>query len=116
METFLTDKRARKFLPLGGMLLLLSPMAVAHAADPPSPFGAATVDDFLVACRINQGSCSAAVGTALLSNMGTSPGAICLQSPDYAQRIPVWLAAHPETFQMTAGDGIYVALKALYPC
>jgi len=98
------------------LLFLLSPAAAADYTVPPSPFGAATVNDFLTACAVSQNSCSAAVGTALLVNMGTSPGVICLQSPEYALPIPVWLAAHPETAGMTAQDGIYVALKAVYPC
>jgi hypothetical protein len=100
---------------IGWILLLLSTGAV-YAVDPPSPAGVATVNDFLATCHLNQNSCSTAVGTALLINMGTGPGAICLQSPDYAARVPAWLAAHPQTSLMTADDGIYMALKALYPC
>ena len=57
------------------------------------------------------------VGTALLDKMAPDGIAdICLPSTDYTAAVPVWLNSHPETHNMPTEDGIYLTLKALYPC
>ena len=96
-------------------LVLLPPAAWGQAA--PDAFSAATVNDFLTACRASQNNCQDAVGTALLEKAGHSGNAdICLPSLDYAKAVPGWLTAHPETHAMKTNDGVYLALQKLYPC
>ena len=43
-------------------------------------------------------------------------GIICLPSLDYGKPVPAWLTSHAETHAMPTEDGIYLALKSLYPC
>jgi hypothetical protein len=91
----------------------------AHSALPLSvrPFSAATVNDFLLACKIHPNTCIDEVGSALLHKINfNSEPEICPTSVDYAAAVPRWLSAHPETSQMQTEDGIYLALKTLYPC
>jgi hypothetical protein len=80
-----------------------------------SVFSAPTVNDFLVACRTDQGGCVDEVGSALMDKFQYQ-GDICLPAVDYASAVPGWLASHNETHAMPTEDGIYIALKALYPC
>ena len=83
----------------------------------PTVFSASTVRDFLAACRADQSGCKDAVGGALMDKMTFDGRAdICLQSVDYGAAVPQWLSAHPQMATMAAEDGIYAALKALYPC
>jgi hypothetical protein len=110
------EKCARKFVILDCWLLLLSIATAAYSAEPPSPLGAVTVNDFLAACRFDASSCSDRIGGALLNKFAVDTGEVCLLSADYAKAVPIWLSAHPETFGMATNDGIYGALKALYPC
>jgi hypothetical protein len=35
---------------------------------------------------------------------------------NYANGVAPWLLAHPETANMPAADGIYLALTSLYKC
>jgi hypothetical protein len=109
-------KIVRGTLILGCSPLLWVLPAPACFAAPTSPLGTKTVSEFLIACRSNAGSCSDAVGGALLSKFSVDTGEVCLLSPNYAAAVPIWLGSHPETFPMATNDGIYMALKALYPC
>jgi hypothetical protein len=81
-----------------------------------SPFGAATVGDFLVACQTNKPSCSSAVGSVLLQRQNGV--AICLPSGagDYTLPVIAWLNAHPEMSAMNISDGTILALKTIYRC
>lgn len=89
----------------------------APAADqaPVSVFSAPTVGEFLVACKADQGGCIDEVGSALMDKFQFQ-GDICLPSVDYANAVPVWLGSHDQTHSMATEDGIYLALKTLYPC
>lgn len=80
-----------------------------------SPFVAATVNDFLVACRGDRSACTDEVGSAMMDKFQFQ-GDICLPSPDYADAVPGWLSAHAETYTLPTEDGIYLALKSLYRC
>ena len=84
---------------------------------PTSVYGAATINGFLAACRTDQGGCMDEVGTALMDKMdysGTSQ--VCISSADYGKAVPGWLSTHPQTSNMPTEDGIYLAIKTLYPC
>ena len=108
----------RKFMKFGCSLILLLVTQSAYTA-PFSfrPFSAVTVNDYLAACTIHQNTCISEVGTALLDKIHYEAAPeICLSSVDYAAAVPKWLGDHPETFKMPTEDGIYLALKTLYPC
>jgi hypothetical protein len=82
-----------------------------------SVYGAPTVGDFLIACRMDQGGCVDEVGTALMNKMDYSGvSKVCIASPNYGNAVPGWLSAHPATSNMATEDGIYLAIKTLYPC
>jgi len=82
-----------------------------------SPFTAVTVGDFLDACRSNQASCTDEIGVALLDKLNLKGAAdTCLPSTDYTEAVPAWLNSHPQARNMPTEDGIYLSLKALYPC
>ena len=80
-----------------------------------SVFSAPTVNDFLIACRTDQGGCVDEVGSALMDKFQYQ-GDICLPGVDYASAVPGWLSSHDQTHAMRTEDGIYLALKSLYPC
>jgi len=82
---------------------------------PVSVFSAPTVSGFLAACKADQGGCIDEVGSALMDKFQFQ-GDICLPSVDYANGVPAWLASHDQTHGMATEDGIYLALKSLYPC
>jgi hypothetical protein len=108
----------RKVLVFGFSSILLLTIQSAYTA-PTSfrPFSAVTVSDYLAACTIHQNTCISEVGTALLNKIEfDAPSQICLPSVDYAAAVPKWLSNHPETSEMPTEDGIYLALKTLYPC
>ena len=95
-------------------------------ADTPAPlpgiettsvYSAPTVKDFIAACKIDQDGCVDEVGDALLDKMhfdGTAN--ICVDQVGYGHAVANWLGSHPDTAGMNTEDGIYTALKALYPC
>ena len=108
----------QKFAMLSSIVLLLTTNAYCQPATPASavsPFAAPTVDDYLMACRSDQGGCIDQVGSAMMEKFDYS-GDICLPSIDYAKAVPGWLTAHPETHAMPTNDGIYLAVKSLYKC
>lgn len=122
-DNAMTSKFA--FLYCAPLLLLLqvsnascaTAAPASPAAAPASPFSASTVNDFLAACRGDQGGCQDEVGNALLDKMKYDGSTtICLPSAEYAQAVPAWLDSHPETHQMPLEDGIFLALKSLYVC
>jgi hypothetical protein len=80
-------------------------------------YSSATVKDFLAACKTDQGGCLDEVGNALMDKIvldGTD--SICMDSVAYGKPVPGWLASHPQTASLPTEEGIYRALKALYPC
>ena len=86
-------------------------------AETTNVYSAPTVKDFLAACKTDQDGCVDEVGNALLDKMrfdGSSD--ICFDSLTYGRAVPGWLGAHPNVSGMNTEDGIYTALKALYPC
>ena len=89
----------------------------APSADqaPVSVFSAPTVGAFLVACKADQGGCIDEVGSAFMDKFQYR-GDLCLPSVNYADAVPGWLDSHAQTHDMATEDGIYLALKSLYPC
>ncbi len=78
-------------------------------------FSAPTIGEFLVACKADQGGCIDEVGTAFMDKFQYQ-GDICLPSVNYADAVPGWLESHAQTHAMATEDGIYLAMKSLYPC
>ncbi|MDB5740053.1 MAG: hypothetical protein JWP16_1093 [Alphaproteobacteria bacterium] len=100
-----------------GLLLLSGFMADATALEPASPVGAATVKVFLAGCRRDQGGCALAIGSVLLDRTNfTGPSAFCLRTTDYVGPLTRWLTDNPATAQMSPNEGIFLALKTVYPC
>ena len=84
---------------------------------PMDVYATATVKDFLAACKSDQSSCIDEVGSALMDKMVLDgKNSICIETVNYGAAVPGWLIAHPQTASMPTEDGIYTALRALYPC
>lgn len=82
-----------------------------------SPYNAGTAKEFAEACKRDQSSCSSMVGQVLMDRIQFSPTShICLPGVTYASAVGPWLDAHPEAANMTARDGIYLALTTIYKC
>jgi hypothetical protein len=82
-----------------------------------SPYNAATAKEFAQACKQDQSSCSSMVGQVLMDRIQFSPTShICLPGVAYAGAVGPWLDAHPQAANMTARDGIYLALTTIYKC
>jgi len=103
-------------------LFLISACGAAAAQPAPSTdqapvsvFSAPTVGEFLAACKADQGGCIDEVGSALMDKFQFQ-GDICLPSVSYADAVPGWLDSHAQTHALATEDGIYLALKSLYPC
>jgi hypothetical protein len=101
-------------------VFLISACAAAAAQPAPdqapvSVFSAPTVGEFLAACKGDQGGCIDEVGSALMDKFQYQ-GDICLPSVRYADAVPGWLDSHAQTHALATEDGIYLALKSLYPC
>jgi hypothetical protein len=103
---------------MGCWLLLLSGMiSNAAALEPASPVGAATIKVFLAGCQRDQGGCALAIGSVLLDRMNfTGPSAFCLRTTNYVGPLTGWLTNNPATAPMSPDEGIFLALKAVYPC
>jgi len=98
-------------------MMLVAPIANAATPVALQPLSALTVSDYLVACEVHQDTCSLKVGNALIDKIdmrGTAQ--LCLDSGYDVSTILKWLSSHPDTHQLPTEDGIYVALKSLYPC
>jgi hypothetical protein len=112
---------AMRTLPTLIAMVFVAPVAFAPLRAQPlpgpplSPYSAATVNDFLVACRADPADCTNEVGSAEMDKFQFD-GSLCLPSIDYAKPVPGWLETHTETHAMRTEDGIYLALKTLYPC
>ena len=121
----------RKVLLFGCLSLLLSMTATvcssafasSNTALPvpvsgvPTVYSSTTVSDFVNACKNSQEGCNDVIGEALMDKMQfDGKSHICLASVSYGDPVPKWLMAHPSTLTMATEDGIYEALKALYPC
>ena len=82
-----------------------------------SPYTAATAKEFAQACKQDQSSCSSMVGQVLMDRIQFSPTShICLPGIGYAGAVGPWLDAHPDAANMSARDGIYLALTTIYKC
>ena len=94
----------------------------AHGASamPPSslkPFTAATVRDYLSACKMHHDTCALEVGSALVDKLDYKGVAqVCLASGFDPNAVIAWLGSHQEVQQLPRQDGIYLALKSLYAC
>jgi len=105
-----------RILPhLIAMFLIAPAFGQPLSAPPLSPYSAPTVNEFLTACRTDPADCVNEVGSAEMAKFQFD-GSLCLPSVDYAKPVPDWLQAHAETHAMPTEDGIYLALKSLYPC
>lgn len=121
----------RKVLLFGCLSLLLSVTTNVYSATsessdselampvtgPQAVYSSTTVSDFVNACKNNPDGCNDVIGKALMDKMQfDGKSHICLASVRYGDPVPKWLMAHPDTLTMATEDGIYEALKALYPC
>jgi hypothetical protein len=92
----------------------------APVSTPPpasSPYDATTAGQFAAFCKSDQGGCADLVGNVLMDKIDYSPTShICLPGVNYADGVAPWLLAHPETANMPAADGIYLALTSIYKC
>jgi hypothetical protein len=93
------------------------PAPTSAMGEPLSANSSANIGQFLAICRNDQGSCADEVGGALIAKMtfdGTAD--ICLPGPSYAGLVIDYLKAHPETHNASTEDGIYAAIRKVYPC
>ena len=82
-----------------------------------SPYNATTAKEFAQACKQDQSSCSSMVGQVLMDRIQFSPTShICLPGITYANAVGAWLDARPDAANMSARDGIYLALTTIYKC
>lgn len=97
---------------------LQAPAGVARVLGPSSsPYTASTAKDFAQACKQDQSSCSSMVGQVLMDRIQFSPTShICLPGITYANAVGPWLDARPDAANMSARDGIYLALTTIYRC
>ena len=97
---------------------LQAPAGVARVLGPSnSPYTATTAKDFAQACKQDQSSCSSMVGQVLMDRIQFSPTShICLPGTTYANAVGPWLDARPDAANMSARDGIYLALTTIYKC
>lgn len=99
-------------LPVKAEQVMLSPPGPTI-----SPYTAVTAKDFVAGCKVDRTSCAAVIGEVLMNRIQFSPTShICLPDVNYADGIENWLAAHPQTGDMRADDGVYLALTTLYHC
>ena len=103
------------------LLLSTVPAWSAPAASVPlpplSPFTATTAGQFAASCKNDQGGCAAFVGNVLMDKIQYSPTShICLPGVNYADGVAPWLLAHPETANMPAADGVFLAITSIYKC
>lgn len=99
-------------------LVILSGPAVAQSvSEQGAPFEAPSVREFLAACGHDMSQCDFEIRTALLDKLH-EPGAIsiCLKGAHYQAPVIAWLEDHSESWSMATEDGIYAAVKNLYPC
>ena len=111
--------RARLGFPILALAMTQEPALAADPLTPPSllPYAARTAGEFAQLCSRGEASCADVIGETLMDKISFSPtSGLCLPSVDYTQNVAAWLRAHPETAKMATEDGIYLALKALYPC
>ena len=104
----------------GTFFVLLTLTASGALSETPRsllPFYAATVKDYLDACKVHHDTCSLEVGTALMDKINV-PGIakVCLDSGYDVHAILDWLSLHTETHQLPTEDGIYLAARSLYQC
>jgi hypothetical protein len=90
---------------------------VSPMLPPSSPYAATTAGQFAASCKGDQGGCADIVGNVLMDKIQYSPTShICLPGVNYVDAIVPWLLAHPETANMPAQDGIYLAITTVYKC
>ena len=81
------------------------------------PYAVQTAGEFARECAAEQAGCADIIGKSLMDKINFAPTSnLCLPGPDYAHGVAAWLNAHPKTAGMEKEDGIYLALKSLYPC
>jgi hypothetical protein len=99
------------------LLALVAPSAYSETSPYPEPFSAVTVKDYLASCKIHSDTCALEVGNALMDKIDfRGASQVCLNSGYDAHAILDWLISHPETHRMPTEDGIYLAMRSLYPC
>ncbi|MGZ5925396.1 MAG: hypothetical protein ACXWLJ_01870 [Rhizomicrobium sp.] len=111
----------RAIIPVFSLLLSTTSAWSAPATPvplpPASPYLATTAGQFAADCKSNRGGCADLVGNVLMDKINYSPTShICLPGVNYAEGVAPWLLAHPETANMPAADGIYLALTSIYVC
>jgi hypothetical protein len=99
------------------LMVLASRGANAQPLSLVTPFTAATVKDYVAICKTDSDLCSLEVAIAVTNKVDLGMSSeICAKSKNDDGAVLNWLIAHPETFQMKREDGIYLALKSIYPC
>lgn len=93
------------------------PAPITGAFGAPSPYTATTAKGFADSCQADSSSCAAMVGEVLMDRIQLSSTThICLPGISYANAVGPWLESHPEAASLSASDGIYAALTAIYKC
>ncbi len=96
---------------------MMTPSGALSASGLATVYSAPTVSDFLGACQRDRAGCMDAVGNVMMQKIHfDGSDGICLTSMNYGTQVPQWLIAHPGLAQAATADGVFAALKALYPC
>jgi hypothetical protein len=105
------------FCILGTLFPPAGPAAAQDAAQQKSPFDAATVSEFVLACDRDVSQCAFRMRQAVLDKLITKDAtSICFTDINPREPVIAWLRAHPETHKMATEDGLYEAYKSLYRC
>ena len=87
------------------------------ASVPSAPFEAGSVREFLSSCGHDMSQCDFEIRTALLDKLHEPDAtSVCLKGAHYQAPVIAWLEDHTESWSMPTEDGIYTAVKNLYPC
>ena len=99
------------------VLAAMSLPAMAANTQQDAPFEAATVQAFLTACERDSSQCDYEIRETLLDKLPAQGAvSVCLNGAHYQKPVIAWLKAHPESQPMATEDGIYAAIRSLYPC
>jgi hypothetical protein len=99
------------------LLILVTTSAYSAPQYSPRPFSTTVVKDYIASCKIHPVGCSLEMGNALINKIELhGPAQVCLVSGYDEHVIFDWLVSHPDAQQMPTQDGIYLAMKSLYPC
>jgi hypothetical protein len=107
----------RKSIVFCCLVILLLAMSVR--ADAANPGEASSVGEFLADCQQDRTECDNFEAAIAVTMGSEEPAPFCLPAPtpdSVWKSIFDWLVAHSETHSMSWADGVYLAMKTLYPC